>query len=69
VIGTTLVNPDFAAFARSFGAEGFTVDDGKDFAPAFRAALDCTGPSVIELKIDAEALSPRKTLSEVRSGS
>jgi acetolactate synthase-1/2/3 large subunit len=68
VIGTTLVNPDFAAFARSFGAEGFTVDDGKDFAPAFRAALDCTGPSVIELKIDAEALSPRKTLSEVRSG-
>jgi acetolactate synthase-1/2/3 large subunit len=68
VIGTTLVNPDFAAFARSFGAEGFTVEEGKDFAPAFRAALECSGPSVIELKIDPEALSPKKTLSEVRSG-
>ena len=26
VIGTTLVNPDFAAYARSFGAEGDTVE-------------------------------------------
>ena len=26
VVGTTLVNPDFAAYARSFGAEGYTVE-------------------------------------------
>jgi acetolactate synthase-1/2/3 large subunit len=69
VIGTTLVNPDFAAFARSFGGEGFTVEDGKDFAPAFRAALECGAPSIIELKLDPEALSPRKTLSEISAGS
>jgi len=26
VVGTTLTNPDFAAFARSFGARGETVE-------------------------------------------
>lgn len=69
VIGTTLVNPDFAAFARSFGAEGFTVEATKDFAPALQSALQSSKPSVIELKLDPEALSPRKTLTEVRQGS
>ncbi|KAB2917089.1 MAG: thiamine pyrophosphate-binding protein [Hyphomicrobiaceae bacterium] len=68
VIGTTLVNPDFAAFARSFGAEGFTVEATSDFAPALQSALQSTKPSVIELKLDPEALSPRKTLTEVRQG-
>ena len=68
VIGTTLVNPDFAAYARSFGADGYTIGATKDFAPAFRAALAASKPSVIELKIDPEALSVRKTLTEVREG-
>ena len=66
VVGTTLVNPDFAAYARSFGAEGFTVEATKDFAPAFEQALSAGKPVVIELKIDLEAISPRKTLSEIR---
>jgi acetolactate synthase I/II/III large subunit len=66
VIGTTLVNPDFAAYARSFGAEGFTVEATKDFAPAFARALEAGKPAVIELKIDPEAISVRKTLSQVR---
>jgi acetolactate synthase I/II/III large subunit len=67
VIGTTLINPDFAAYAKSFGAEGFTVEAAQDFAPAFRQALAASKPSVIELKIDPEAISPRKTLSEIRA--
>jgi acetolactate synthase I/II/III large subunit len=66
VIGTTLINPDFAAYARSFGAEAFTIEDTKDFAPAFRQALAADKPVVIELKLDPEAISPRKTLSEIR---
>src|SRR5262249_51408250 len=66
VVGTTLVNPDFAAYARSFGAEGYTVEDTKDFAPAFAQALDSSKPSVIELKVDPEAISVKKTLTEVR---
>jgi acetolactate synthase-1/2/3 large subunit len=66
VIGTTLVNPDFAAYARSFGAEGFTVTETRDFAPAFAEALEARKPAVIELKTDLEAISVRKTLSEIR---
>ena len=66
VVGTTLMNPDFAAYARSFGADGTTVEATKDFAPAFEQALRSGKPSVIELKIDPEAISPRKTLSEIR---
>jgi acetolactate synthase I/II/III large subunit len=66
VVGTTLVNPDFAAYARSFGADGYTVEETKDFAPAFAQALDSSRPSVIELKVDPEAISVKKTLTEVR---
>jgi acetolactate synthase-1/2/3 large subunit len=66
IIGTTLVNPDFAAYARSFGADGYTIEATADFAPAFRQALASSKPSVIELKLDPEALSPRKTLTEIR---
>jgi acetolactate synthase-1/2/3 large subunit len=68
VVGTTLVNPDFAAYARSFGADGYTVAATQEFAPAFRQALASSKPSVIELKLDPEALSPRKTMSEIREG-
>ena len=68
VIGTTLMNPDFAAFARSFGADGYTVEETQDFGPAFDSALRSGKPSVIELKLDPEAISPRRTLSEIRGG-
>jgi acetolactate synthase-1/2/3 large subunit len=66
VIGTTLVNPDFAAYAKSFGAEGVTITATEEFAPAFRQALASRKPSLIELKLDPEALSVRKTLTEIR---
>jgi acetolactate synthase-1/2/3 large subunit len=66
VVGTTLVNPDFAAYARSFGADGLTVGDTREFAPAFAQALEARKPVVIDLKTDLEAISPRKTLTEVR---
>ncbi len=67
VVGTTLVNPDFAAFARSFGAHGETVRQTAEFGPAFERALAAGKPSVIELKIDPEALTPRQTLSQIRA--
>ncbi|MCL4766257.1 MAG: thiamine pyrophosphate-binding protein [Hyphomicrobiaceae bacterium] len=67
VVGTTLINPDFAAFARSFGAHGETVRHTDEFRPAFQRALDAGKPSVIELKIDPEALTPRQSLSQIRS--
>ena len=44
VVGTDLVNPDFAAYARAFGAHGETVERTDDFAGAFERALACRSP-------------------------
>lgn len=66
VSGTDLVNPDFAALARAFGAFGAVVERTADFAAAFDEALDCGRPALIELRVDQEALTPRQSLSEVR---
>jgi len=67
VVGTTLINPDFAAYARSFGAHGEKVERTEDFKPAFQRALDANKPAIIELEIDPEALTPRQTLSQIRA--
>jgi len=67
-VATELVNPDFVAFARSFGAFGALVERDEQFAPAFEAALDEQRPALIELRVDPEAISPRATLSQIRAG-
>jgi len=66
VVATSLVNPDFAALARSFGAAGVTITRTEDFLPVLRRALTVPLPTVIELRLDPEAISPRQTLSEIR---
>jgi acetolactate synthase-1/2/3 large subunit len=67
VLGTDLRNPDFAAYARAFGAEGWLVERTADFAPAFERALAAGGPALIELRTDPEAITPRSTLSGIRA--
>ncbi|MGE5616373.1 MAG: thiamine pyrophosphate-binding protein [Bacillota bacterium] len=68
VIGTDLVNPHFAAYARSFGAVGEIVEDSLQFAPAMERALAIRKPAVIELRIDPQAITPSTTLDAVRAG-
>ncbi|MCB1329289.1 MAG: thiamine pyrophosphate-binding protein [Maritimibacter sp.] len=68
VSGTDLANPDFAALARAYGGHGETVETDADFAPAFDRALASGGLAVIDLKLDPEALTMTRTLSEIRSG-
>ena len=67
VSGTELANPDFAAYARAFGGHGETVERTADFAPAFQRALASGKPSILELKIDPEAITPSATLSGLRA--
>jgi acetolactate synthase I/II/III large subunit len=67
VMATDLVNPDFAAFARSFGAYGERVAETDAFADALERALDVGGPALLELVCDPEALTPRQSLSEARA--
>ena len=66
VSGTDLVNPDFAALARAYGASGETVVKTEEFAPAFERARAASGPALIELVIDPEAILPTATLSGLR---
>ena len=67
VSGTSLVNPDFAAFARSFGAFGASVEETDQFDAVFEEALACGRPAVISLKLDPQALTPAKTLDAFRA--
>jgi acetolactate synthase-1/2/3 large subunit len=63
VSGTDLVNPNFADLARAYGGHGDTVTSTEQFAGAFSRADKSGKPSIIELKIDQEALSPRLRLT------
>ena len=66
VIGTDLVNPDFPALARAYGAHGERVERTEDFEAAFERALASGKPAVLELPVDPERISPRVRLSELR---
>jgi acetolactate synthase-1/2/3 large subunit len=67
VVGTDLVNPDFAAYAEAFGAYGENVSHTTDFPAAFERALAAGRPAVLALRIDPEAITPRTTLSALRA--
>jgi len=67
VIGTDLRNPDFVALARAYGAGGTRVERTGQFAPALEQALSAGVPSVIELRVDPENISPRTTIAELRA--
>jgi acetolactate synthase-1/2/3 large subunit len=66
VIGTDLVNPDFAALARAYHLYGERVERTDQFPPALSRAREAGGPALIELITDPEALTPSASLSETR---
>ena len=63
---TRLVNPDFAALARSYGYAGERVEKTDEFEAAFVAAIARREGTVIDVIIDPEALTTRATLSAIR---
>ncbi|NVJ99847.1 MAG: thiamine pyrophosphate-binding protein [Alphaproteobacteria bacterium] len=67
VSGTELTNPDFVAFAESFGLHAARVQTTEEFAPALDAARKAGKPALIEIKIDPEAIGPTATLSGLRN--
>jgi acetolactate synthase-1/2/3 large subunit len=66
VSGTDLVNPDFVAFAKAYGGHGELVETTDQFAPAFERARASGKPAIIEIKLDAEAITPTRTLTQIR---
>lgn len=68
ISATSLVNPDFAAVARAYGAFGATVRTTADFAPALEQARASGGPALLHLFTDPDAITPSTTLAALRAG-
>ena len=60
--GTSMRNPDFAAWARSYGAVGISVEANESFEAALDEALAFNGPCLLHLRLDPRDIAPGKTL-------
>jgi acetolactate synthase-1/2/3 large subunit len=69
ISGTDLKNPDFAAFARSFGCWAARVERTADFPAALAEARAAESPALIHLLTDVEDIAPGRTLTELRGAS
>ncbi|MEV3929033.1 MULTISPECIES: thiamine pyrophosphate-dependent enzyme [unclassified Streptomyces] len=69
VSGTALSNPDFAVYARAFGAHGETVTETAEFVPALERALASGTAALIELKVTEGRLAPGVTVDSLRERS
>lgn len=58
VVATDLVNPDFAALARAYGAAGYIIEREEDIRPVLREAVQATGPRLVEVKASLETYLP-----------
>jgi len=58
VSATSIRNPDFAAYARAFGAWGAVVERTEDFSEAFAQARAAKAPAVIHIKTDVRDILP-----------
>ena len=57
VYQTSLVNPDFAEYARLCGGQGWRVTDPADLPEALNAAMSVTdGPSLVEVTVMSQAV-------------
>ena len=63
---TNLVNPDFCALAKAYGAYAFQVTNSDQFPQALSAAIAAKKPALIHIKLDPQALTPSKTLNQIR---
>ena len=59
-------NPDFTAWAKSFGVHAVTIALGDDIEGKVAEALSHDGPAVIHVRSSQEALSAYSTLSSLR---
>ena len=67
VSATALSNPDFAALARAYGGHGETVRRTEEFGPALDRARKSGRPAIIHCLIDPEAITPSRSLTDIRN--
>lgn len=63
--GTEIGNVDLASFARSLGAEGFSVESSDELVPALEAAVASRAVSLVDIMTDPDLITPTARLSEM----
>jgi acetolactate synthase-1/2/3 large subunit len=63
---TDLVNPDFCALAKAYNAFATQVTNSEQFPQALNDAMAANKPALIHIKLDPQALTPNKTLNQIR---
>jgi acetolactate synthase I/II/III large subunit len=58
VIGTDLINPDFTALAKAYGAYSETIKKTEDFSGAFDRAVKSGKCSLLEVFVEPKAITP-----------
>jgi acetolactate synthase-1/2/3 large subunit len=67
VSGSDLFNPDFVALAQAHGWQGERIQQTGEFGPALDRALKTQRPTLLHLKLDADVITSRTTLTAIRS--
>ncbi|MDB5693395.1 MAG: thiamine pyrophosphate-binding protein [Alphaproteobacteria bacterium] len=66
ISGTELVNPDFAALARAYGAWAETVTMTEEFGPALDRAMAEKGVRLLHLRTEVEQITSATTIARIR---
>jgi acetolactate synthase-1/2/3 large subunit len=69
VSGSDLFNPDFAALARAYGWRGEFIDTTAAIEPALVRAIEAGVPTLLHVKLAADVITSRTTLSAIRHAS
>ena len=67
VIGTDMVNPDFVALAKAYGAHAELVVSSDEFEAAFERSVSAGTPALIEVQLDPNILTPTSTIESLRA--
>jgi acetolactate synthase I/II/III large subunit len=67
-VGTDLVNPDFVAYARSFGVDARSVADADALIAAVQAGLQADRPSLVHVPVSPDVLTPPREAAAAVAG-
>ena len=62
VIATSIVNPDFAQLANSYGAYSATIEKPDDIAAAITGAIESDTAALVHIKTNPSAITPTQSL-------
>ena len=64
---TTLLNPNFAEYAKSFGLKSFTINSIDQIQPTLKKAIDLNVSVLIEYNMSLEINTSTTTIEELQN--